>query len=60
MKKRGAVIVDPADISTAGTLTTGVEDLLYEFKADLNKLRRNPAAVKVRSLAASSSSTAEP
>ena len=37
MKRRGAVIVDPADIATADTLDDGeLEVLLYEFKADLN------------------------
>ena len=53
MKKAGAVIVDPADIPTAGTIDSCVLDiLLYEFKADLNKyLAALPASVKVRSLA---------
>ena len=38
MKKRGAVIVDPANISTLGTFDAGeLEVMLYEFKADLNK-----------------------
>jgi amidase len=38
MKKRGAVIVDPANIPTLGTLDAGeLEVMLYEFKADLNK-----------------------
>ena len=37
MKRRGAVIVDPADIPTAGKFDdTELEVLLYEFKADLN------------------------
>jgi len=37
MKKLGAVIVDPADIPTAGKFDdTELEVLLYEFKADLN------------------------
>jgi amidase len=37
MKARGAVIVDPADIPTAGQLDEcEFEVLLYEFKADLN------------------------
>ena len=37
MKKLGAVIVDPADIETAGGFEkTEFEVLLYEFKADLN------------------------
>ena len=38
MKRRGAVIVDPADIPTAGKFDDSEFDvLLYEFKADLNK-----------------------
>lgn len=38
MKSKGAVIVDPADIPTAGTFDDSEFDvLLYEFKADLNK-----------------------
>jgi amidase len=37
MKKRGATIVDPADIATGGKLDDcELEILLYEFKADLN------------------------
>jgi amidase len=37
MKKQGAVIVDPADIETAGGFEkTELEVLLYEFKTDLN------------------------
>ena len=37
IKKLGAVIVDPADIPTAGKFDdTEFEVLLYEFKADLN------------------------
>ncbi len=37
MKRMGAVIVDPADVATAGeTDDTEFEVLLYEFKADLN------------------------
>jgi len=37
MKRRGAVIVDPADIPTAGKFDDSEFDvLLYEFKADLN------------------------
>ena len=52
MKKQGAVIVDPADIPTAGTFDDSEFDvLLYEFKADLNKyLAALPASVRVRSL----------
>ena len=37
MRRQGAVIVDPADITTAGKFDdTELEVLLYEFKADLN------------------------
>jgi amidase len=37
MKAQGAVIVDPANIETAGNFDDGEFDvLLYEFKADLN------------------------
>jgi amidase len=37
MRRQGAVIVDPADIATAGKFgETEIEVLLYEFKADLN------------------------
>jgi amidase len=38
MKKRGAVIVDPANIPTLGSLDAPeLEVLLYEFRANLNK-----------------------
>ena len=38
MKRQGAVIVDPANIETAGKFDDSEFDvLLYEFKADLNK-----------------------
>ncbi len=38
MKRQGAIIVDPANIPTAGKFDdTELEVLLYEFKADLNK-----------------------
>jgi len=52
MKRQGAVIVDPADIPTAGTFDdTEFDVLLYEFKADLNKyLSALPPSVRVRSL----------
>ena len=52
LKKLGAVIVDPADIPTAGQLDDcEFEILLYEFKADLNAYFRSlPPAVTVRSL----------
>ncbi len=37
LKKRGAIIVDPANIPTAGKFDASeLEVLLYEFKADLN------------------------
>ncbi|HVG19986.1 MAG TPA: amidase family protein, partial [Blastocatellia bacterium] len=37
MKSQGAVIIDPADIATAGKFDDSeFEVLLYEFKADLN------------------------
>jgi amidase len=47
MKAEGAVVVDPADIPTAGRLDDcEFEILLYEFKAGLNKYfaSRGPAA----------------
>lgn len=52
MKRQGAIIVDPADIPTAGTFDDSeFEVLLYEFKADLNKyLASLPRTVKVRTL----------
>jgi amidase len=52
MKRQGAVIVDPADITTAGTFDDSeFEVLLYEFKADLNKyLAGLSPSVKVRTL----------
>jgi amidase len=52
MKKQGAVIVDPADISTAEELETcELEILLYEFKADLNTyLAGRSASAPVHSL----------
>jgi len=38
LKRLGAVLVDPADISTSGKFDDSeTEVLLYEFKADLNK-----------------------
>jgi amidase len=53
MKNHGAVIVDPADIETAGqTDDTELEVLLYEFKADLNAyLGQLSPKVGARSLA---------
>lgn len=52
MKERGAVIVDPADIATAGEFDDAeYEVLLYEFKADLESyLRGLPAGARVRTL----------
>jgi amidase len=53
MKKRGAVIVDPANIPTLGKFDESELDvLLYEFKTDLNKhLSRLGPAAAVHSLA---------
>jgi amidase len=53
MKHHGAVIVDPADIATAGQTDDSEFDLLlYEFKADLNAyLGQLKPNVTVRSLA---------
>ena len=53
MKSRGAVIVDPADIVTAGRTDDSEFDLLlYEFKTDLDAyLAQTPEAVRVKSLA---------
>jgi amidase len=53
MKTRGATIVDPADIPTAGGFDTcELEVMLYEFKTDLNTyLAGLHPSVKVRSLA---------
>jgi amidase len=52
MKRLGAVIVDPADIETAGKLDdTELLGMLYEFKADLNKyLAELGPAAPVRTL----------
>lgn len=52
LKELGAVIVDPADIATAGQLDDcELEVLLYEFKAGLNKyLGTLPPSAPVRSL----------
>jgi amidase len=53
MKRQGAIIVDPADIPTAGRLDDcEFEILLYEFKADLNAyLGKLGPAARVHSLA---------
>ncbi|HET7186988.1 MAG TPA: amidase [Gemmatimonadaceae bacterium] len=52
MKDAGAVLVDPADIATAGKFDDAeFEVLLYEFKADLESYLRNlPAGARVRTL----------
>lgn len=52
MKEAGAVIVDPADIATAGQFDDAEFDvLLYEFKADLESyLRGLPAGARARTL----------
>ena len=52
MKDAGAVIVDPADIATAGKFDDAeFEVLLYEFKADLETyLRTLPAGARARTL----------
>jgi len=53
MKQQGAIIVDPADIATAGQTDESEFDLLlYEFKTDLNAyLGQLKSNVGVRSLA---------
>jgi amidase len=53
MKQQGAVMIDPADIATAGQADDSeFEVLLYEFKADLNAyLGQLKPNVAVRSLA---------
>jgi amidase len=52
MKRLGAVIIDPADIATAGKFDDSeYEVLLYEFKADLNAyLARRGAGAQARTL----------
>jgi amidase len=52
MSDLGAVIVDPADLATAGQFDDAEYDvLLYEFKADLETyLRGLPAGARVRTL----------
>ncbi len=52
MKERGATIVDPADIATAGKFDDAeYEVLLYEFKADLaTYLAALPAGARARNL----------
>jgi amidase len=52
MKDRGAVVVDPADIATAGQFDgPEFEVLLYEFKADLNAYLAGLTSSPVRTLA---------
>ncbi len=52
MKERGAIIVDPADIATAGKFDDAeYEVLLFEFKADLAAyLATLPAGARARNL----------
>jgi len=51
MKARGAVIVDPADVSTVDQLDACEFDvLLYEFKTDLNAYLGARPSARVRSL----------
>jgi amidase len=52
MKERGAVIVDPADIDTAGKFDDAeYEVLLFEFKADLQAyLATLPAGARARTM----------
>lgn len=51
MKQLGAVIIDPADIATAGKFDDSeLEVLLYEFKADLNAYLKTREGAKARSL----------
>ena len=51
MRRLGAVIVDPADIATAGELDDSeLEVLLYEFKADLNGYLAALPSAKYRTL----------
>lgn len=53
LRDSGAVVVDPADIETAGQLGSNEREVLqYEFKADLNAyLATMPPNVKYRTLA---------
>ncbi len=52
MKKRGAIVIDPANIPTAGKFDESeLEVLLYEFKADLNAyLAQTGGNIPARSL----------
>lgn len=51
MKQLGAVIIDPANITTAGKFDDSeLEVLLYEFKADLNAYLKTREGAKAHSL----------
>jgi amidase len=51
LRKQGAILVDPADMATAGTFDEDELDvLLYELKADLNRYLANLEASPVRTL----------
>ena len=53
MKRRGAVIVDPADLPTHGKFDDSEFDaMLYEFKDGLNRYLAGRPGAQVRSLAA--------
>ncbi len=54
MRKLGAIIIDPADIPTAGEISTSKSEdtvLLFEFKADLNAYLAELVDSPVRTLA---------
>jgi amidase len=52
LKRLGATVVDPAEFKSGGYGRAGLDVLLYEFKADLNRyLADLPAAAAVHSLA---------
>jgi amidase len=51
MKRRGAVLIDPADLPSHGKFDdTELQVLLYELKADLNTYLENRPGLEVRSL----------
>jgi amidase len=51
LRKQGAILVDPADLETAGKFDEGeLEVLLYEFKADLNRYLAELSSAPVRTL----------
>jgi amidase len=51
MRKQGAILVDPAELETAGQFDdTELEVLLYEFKADLNQYLADLDSSPVRTL----------